>query len=149
MRSRNEWPGSDVTRTLIQSEMTRVPPVTADRSPPDSRMTGADSPVIADSSTDATPSTISPSAGMNSPAFTMTTSFLRRLAAGTCSSWPAAGESVGDRFGSGLPQRLGLRLPAAFGHGLGEIREQDREPQPEGDLTREERPSASGGRAPG
>ncbi|RNL73302.1 hypothetical protein [Streptomyces sp. I6] len=34
-----------------------VPPVTAERSPPDSRMTGADSPVIADSSTDATPST--------------------------------------------------------------------------------------------
>ena len=68
MRSRNVWPGSDVTRTLIQSEMTRVPPVTADRSPPDSRMTGADSPVIADSSTDATPSMISPSPGMNSPA---------------------------------------------------------------------------------
>ena len=52
-------------RTLIQSDSTRVPPVTADRSPPASRMTGADSPVIADSSTDATPSTISPSPGMN------------------------------------------------------------------------------------
>jgi hypothetical protein len=33
------------------------------RSPPDSRMTGADSPVMADSSTEATPSTISPSPG--------------------------------------------------------------------------------------
>ena len=75
-----------MTRTLIQSEMTRVPPVTAERSPPDSRMTGADSPVIADSSTDATPSMISPSAGMNSPACTMTTSPLRRLAAGTFST---------------------------------------------------------------
>ena len=85
IRSRNVWPGSDVTRTLIQSEMTRVPPVTADRSPPDSRMTGADSPVIADSSTDATPSMISPSAGMNSPACTITMSPLRRLAAGTVS----------------------------------------------------------------
>ena len=53
---------------MIQSEITRVPPVTAERSPPDSRMTGADSPVIADSSTEATPSMISPSAGMNSPA---------------------------------------------------------------------------------
>ena len=61
-----------------------MPPVTADRSPPDSRMTGADSPVIADSSTEATPSMISPSPGMNSPAWTMTTSSLRRLAAGTC-----------------------------------------------------------------
>ena len=50
MRSRNVWPGSDVTWTLIQSEMTRVPPVTAERSPPDSRMTGADSPVIAEES---------------------------------------------------------------------------------------------------
>jgi len=35
-------------------------------------MTGADSPVIADSSTDATPSMISPSDGMNSPALTIT-----------------------------------------------------------------------------
>ena len=41
-----------------------VPPVTAERSPPDSRMTGADSPVIADSSTEAMPSTTSPSPGM-------------------------------------------------------------------------------------
>ena len=31
---------------LIRSESTLVPPVTALRSPPDSRMTGADSPVI-------------------------------------------------------------------------------------------------------
>ena len=43
-------------RTTSQSDSTCVPPVTAERSPPDSRMTGADSPVIADSSTDATPS---------------------------------------------------------------------------------------------
>ncbi len=35
-----------------------MPPVTALRSPPDSRITGADSPVIADSSTEATPSMI-------------------------------------------------------------------------------------------
>ena len=45
-----------------------VPPVTAERSPPASRITGADSPVIADSSTEPTPSMISPSAGMTSPA---------------------------------------------------------------------------------
>ncbi len=77
-----------MTRTLIQSDSTFVPPVTADRSPPDSRMTGADSPVMADSSTDATPSMISPSAGMNSPALTITTSPLRRLAAGTVSVRP-------------------------------------------------------------
>jgi len=34
-----------------------------ERSPPASRMTGADSPVIADSSTEAMPSMISPSLG--------------------------------------------------------------------------------------
>ena len=53
-----------MTRTTIRSDRTRVPPVTALRSPPASRMTGADSPVIADSSTDATPSTTSPSPGI-------------------------------------------------------------------------------------
>ncbi len=58
MRSRNASPGLTVTRTTIQSESTRVPPVTAEKSPPDSRITGADSPVIADSSTEATPSII-------------------------------------------------------------------------------------------
>ena len=51
-----------------------MPPVTAERSPPASRMTGADSPVIADSLTEATPSMMSPSPGMMSPASTSTTS---------------------------------------------------------------------------
>jgi hypothetical protein len=31
---------------MIQSDNTRVPPVTDAKSPPDSRMTGADSPVM-------------------------------------------------------------------------------------------------------
>jgi hypothetical protein len=44
-----------VIRTRIQSDSTCVPPVTAERSPPDSRITGADSPVIAASLTEATP----------------------------------------------------------------------------------------------
>ena len=70
MRSRKLSPGRAVTLTFSQSETTRVPPVTAERSPPDSRMTGADSPVIADSSTEATPSMTSPSAGTRSPAET-------------------------------------------------------------------------------
>ena len=64
MRSRNDLPGSWVTSITSWSESSRVPPVTAERSPPASRMTGADSPVIADSSTEPTPSMISPSAGM-------------------------------------------------------------------------------------
>ena len=74
MRSRNDLPGSCVTSITSRSESSFVPPVTAERSPPDSRITGADSPVIADSSTEPTPSMISPSAGMTSPASTTTTS---------------------------------------------------------------------------
>ena len=61
IRSMNVSPGLEVILTTIRSDSTLVPPVTADRSPPDSRMTGADSPVMADSSTEATPSTTSPS----------------------------------------------------------------------------------------
>ncbi len=65
-------PGFEVILTTIRSESTLVPPVTADRSPPDSRITGADSPVMADSSTLAMPSTTSPSPGMTCPASTTT-----------------------------------------------------------------------------
>ena len=74
MRSRKLEPSSAVIRTLMRSDRTWVPPVTAERSPPASRMTGADSPVIADSSMVATPSMISPSPGTMSPASTSTTS---------------------------------------------------------------------------
>ena len=65
MRSRKLSPGFELIRTTISSDRTRVPPVTEDRSPPDSRITGADSPVMADSSTDAMPSITSPSPGMS------------------------------------------------------------------------------------
>ncbi|SQC88681.1 Uncharacterised protein [Klebsiella pneumoniae] len=51
--------------------------------PPDSRITGADSPVMALSSTEAPPSMTSPSQGIISPASTSTTSPLRRSSAGT------------------------------------------------------------------
>ena len=65
-----------------------MPPVTAERSPPASRITGADSPVIADSSTEATPSMISPSPGMSSPAETNTKSPARSLELGISSILP-------------------------------------------------------------
>ena len=74
MRSMKDWPGSCVISTTMRSESTRVPPVTALRSPPASRMTGADSPVIADSSTEAMPSITVPSPGITSPVSTTTTS---------------------------------------------------------------------------
>lgn len=67
IRSMKVSPGLVVILMTTRSESTFVPPVTALRSPPDSRMTGADSPVIADSSTLATPSTTSPSPGTMSP----------------------------------------------------------------------------------
>ncbi|RPK34217.1 hypothetical protein EES37_30150 [Streptomyces sp. ADI91-18] len=86
MRSMKVSPGFVVIFTTIRSERTFVPPVTAERSPPDSRMTGADSPVIADSSTEATPSTTSPSPGMMSPASQTTRSPIPRSVPGTCSS---------------------------------------------------------------
>ena len=83
MRSMKVEPGAAVMRTRIQSEITWVPPVTAERSPPDSRITGANSPVIAASLTEATPSMTSPSDGMVSPASTSTTSPTFRLVPGT------------------------------------------------------------------
>src|SRR5215471_6536731 len=85
IRSRNVSPGFEVIFTLIQSLSTFVPPVTALRSPPDSRITGALSPVIADSSTLAMPSMTSPSPGMISSASTRTMSPARSWVAGTIS----------------------------------------------------------------
>ena len=89
IRSMKVSPGLLVIFTTIRSESTVVPPVTAQRSPPDSRITGADSPVIADSSTVATPSTTSPSPGMTWPASTTTRSPSRRSVPGTTSSLPS------------------------------------------------------------
>ncbi len=81
MRSRKVSPGLDVIRTTIASDRTEVPPVTALRSPPDSRITGADSPVTADSSTTAIPSTTSPSP---SPGMICPASTTARLPARSC-----------------------------------------------------------------
>src|SRR5262249_16829163 len=65
MRGEKKHPAAGaVTRTTSGGETTGAPPVPRGRPPPASRITGADSPVIADSSTDATPSMISPSPGM-------------------------------------------------------------------------------------
>ncbi len=66
-----------------------VPAVTDENmSVPASFSTGADSPVIADSLTKATPSITSPSAGMTSFFSILNTSPLRKAAAGTSSIWP-------------------------------------------------------------
>ena len=88
IRSTNDSPGLVVICTTMRSDSTVVPPVTEQRSPPDSRTTGADSPVIADSSTVAMPSTTSPSPGIVSPASTTTRSPMRQLGAGDLASRP-------------------------------------------------------------
>ena len=137
IRSRNVSPGRAVMRTTISSESTRVPPVTAERSPPDSRITGADSPVIADSSTLAMPSMISPSPGIISPATTTHSSPSCSCGLGTVDD-RAVPSDVGDGVGPGLAQRVGLGLAATLGHGLGEVGEQHGEPQPGGHQPGEE-----------
>ena len=88
MRSRKVSPGLTLHWITSQSERMRVPPVTEAKSPPDSRITGADSPVMALSSTEAPPSSTSPSQGIISPASASTISPLRRLSAETCCHWP-------------------------------------------------------------
>ena len=90
IRSMKLSPGFCVILTTMRSDSTVVPPVTAERSPPDSRMTGADSPVIADSSTEAMPSTTSPSPGIVWPASTTTMSPCCSSGAATSSSRPGA-----------------------------------------------------------
>ena len=113
-----------------------MPPVTALRSPPLSRMTGALSPVMALSSTEAAPSITSPSAGMNSPASTSTTSPRASSEDETCSR---ARVAVGVRQPGGhdvparLAQGVGLGLASALGHRLGEVGEDHREPQQQRD----------------
>ena len=113
----------------------RVPPVTALRSPPDSRMTGADSPVIADSSTEATPSTTSPSPGITLAGLDddqVADPQLRWPA--TCVS-AAVGQPSRRAVGLGAARRAGgrLGLAAALGDGLGEVGEEHGQPEPDGD----------------
>ena len=141
MRSTNVSPGLEVMRTTMRSESTRVPPVTALRSPPDSRTTGADSPVIADSSTVAMPQTMSPSPGISSPALHHHDVAEREVGRGDRRHRRSLGrgirrrvvvvDPVGHRAGAGLAQARGLRLAAALGHRLGEVREQHGEPEPD------------------
>ena len=133
MRSRKLSPGSCVISTSMRSESTRVPPVTALRSPPDSRITGADSPVTADSSTEAMPTIDRAVAGDQLAGLDH-----HDVAAGELRRRPlAAVAKARNRVGSHGAQGGRLSLAATLGESLGQVREDDREPQPERHRPRE------------
>ncbi len=137
MRSRNVSPGSAVTRTTSQSESTRVPPVTAERSPPDSRMTGArlagdhalvdrgdpldDLAVARDHVAGLDEDVVAPCGAT-------------RTAAGfQAAPWRGSARSLAGDLAARLAQRRGLRLATTLGDRLGEVAEQHGEPEPDGD----------------
>jgi len=93
--------------------------------PPASRITGALSPVIADSSTEATPSTISPSAGITSPASTRTRSPCLSSVDATSFAFAGRIDTPRNRILARGTQALRLGLAACLGKGLGEVREEN------------------------
>ena len=136
MRSMKVEPCAAVMRTRIQS-------LTAPgcrRSPPSgrrrlSRITGADSPVIAASLTEATPS-IDFAVGGDDVAglHQHDVADLEAGAGNEAIGLVRAGQQLGLALGAGLLRRLRLGLAAALRDGLGEVGEQHREPQPQDDL---------------
>ena len=110
-----------------------MPPVTAERSPPASRITGADSPVIADSSTEPTPSMISPSAGITSPAVDDDDVAALQLGRGHVLERAVCAAARCRRRRARRAQRARLRLAAALGDRLGEVREEHGQPEPDRD----------------
>ena len=135
IRSRKPWPGSCVTRTLIQSEMTRVPAVTAERSPPASRITGAHLAgdrrfVDRGDALDHLAVGRDEVAGLDQHDLAGQELARRDLAPGVAD----AEQALGEELRLGVAQRRRLRLAAPFGQRLGEIAEQDGEPEPEDEL---------------
>ncbi len=93
-------------------------------------MTGADSPVIADSSTEAMPSTTSPSPGISSPGVTTHRSPTCSCGGRHLDDRPVGLADDGHGLRAGPAQGVGLGLAPPFGHRLGEVGEQHGEPQP-------------------
>jgi hypothetical protein len=89
---------------------------------------------MADSSTEATPSTISPSTEQSSPADHHHHIARAQLGAGNLLDLAAVANAIGNGLRARLAQRVGLRLAAAFRHGLREVGKQHGEPQPQRDL---------------
>ena len=133
IRSMNVSPRSAVIRITMRSDSTFVPPVTAERSPPDSRITGADSPVIADSSTEAMPSMISPSEGISVVGLADDVVPLGQFGRGDQFLGAVGSEPASRSLGSHPAQRVGLGLAPSLGHRLGKVGEHDRQEEPDGD----------------
>ena len=131
--SRKLWPGSAVTRMTIRSERTRVPPVTPEWSPPASRITGALSPVMADSSTEATPSDDLAVGRDHLPGLDRDEVAGAERGRGDGLAVEGVGrvELQGRRVGPGLAEAVGLGLAPGLGQRLGEVGEQDRQQQQE------------------
>ena len=121
----------------MRSESTVVPPVTALRSPADSRITGADSPVIADSSTvanllDAITIAGDDLTGLDDDLVTDSQALAGDLLLGPIGEQPS-----GHRVDPRLPQGGCLFLAAALGNGLGKIVEDKGRPEPDRHRDRE------------
>ena len=114
-----------------------MPPVTADRSPPASRITGADSPVIADSSTLATPSAISPSPRDHLASLNANDVAGAQAAGvdGLCLSTRQTRAAVVSASPSASVAACALPRPSAIASA--KVGEQDGEPEPEGNLAGE------------
>ena len=134
--SRKDSPGPAEMRTMIRSDSTVVPPVTPDRSPPASRMTGADSPVIAASLTTRAAFDHFAVAGNDLVRFDDDPVAGPQLDRGDLLDRLVGAQAKGRRGDARLAQRLGLRLAALLGDRGGEIGEQDGQPQP--DVERDE-----------
>src|SRR6184192_948086 len=132
IRSTKDSPGLVVIFTTTRSESTVVPPVTADRSPPDSRMTGADSPVMADSSTVDALDDVAV-ARDHLPGFDHHEIADPQVDAGYLLLVAVLGQAPRDGLLLRPAQGFRLCLAAAFGDGLGEVREQHGEPEPDRD----------------
>ncbi len=127
----------------MRSDRTRVPPVTPERSPPASRTTGADSPVMADSSTRGDPCDDLavgrddlPGVDDDEVAFLEVGGRSRfkgggRQAEGGVEIRVRTPQSKGRRFLARLAQGVGLGLAAGLGQRLGEVGEQHRQQQPD------------------
>jgi hypothetical protein len=134
IRSRKVEPGSDVISTTIRSERTFVPPVTAERSPPASRITGADSPVIAVVDR-RDPFDHGPVARDQLVHLDDDEVALAERGGGDALFAPfGADEPPRDGVRLRPAERIGLGFSAPLGDRLGEVREEDRRPEPEDDL---------------